>query len=382
VRHVVHVFTVPESLGFLRGQPRYMRERGYRLTVVTAPGPALDAFAVRESVDAHAVTMTRRISPRADAESLTRLVMLLRRLRPDIVHAHTPKGGLLGMTAAVAAGVSRRIYHMRGLPLVTAHGVSRVLLTASERTSCALASEVLAVSHSLRGVALSSRLCAPSKIRVLAGGSGNGVDTDRFDLARLGDEARAAMRARHGIPEDAVVIGFVGRLVKDKGVVELMAAFEALARTRPALHLLVGGIYEERDPVPPETRSALKKHPRVHLLGFVDDTPPVYAAIDVLALPTYREGFPNVPLEAAAMRRPVVATRVPGCVDAVEDGVTGTLVPAGDAEALAGALGRYVDDADLREAHGRAGRTRVETSFRRERIWEALAGVYDELITS
>lgn len=378
--HVVHVFTVPVSLAFVRGQAAFLRARGYRLTVISSPGAELDEFGEREGVAVHAVSMPRRISPGEDARSLARLVSLLRRLRPDIVHSHTPKGGLLGTIAGAIARVPVRVYHMRGLPFVTARGAQRAILKSTERTSCALATQVLANSSSLREVAVEERLCARAKIKVLGGGSGNGVDCDRFDPSRVGDGVRHEWRARLGIPDDAPVIGFVGRLVRDKGVVELAEAFREVKQRHPDVHLVVAGPFEPRDPVPPETRRALESDPRVHLLGHVTDTPAVYAAIDVLALPTYREGFPNVPLEAASMRLPVVTTRVPGCVDAVADGETGTLVPAGDARALARALDAYLGDRALREAHGQAGRVRVETSFRRERIWEALAGVYDELL--
>jgi glycosyltransferase involved in cell wall biosynthesis len=380
VRHVVHVLTVPESLAFLRGQPTFMRLRGYRSTVITSPGAGLEAFGEREGVPTHSVPMPRRVSPTQDARSLAQLVALLRRLRPDIVHAHTPKGGLLGTIAATLARVPVRVYHMRGLPLVTAHGAQRAILTATERTSCALASRVVAVSTSLRDVALAERLCAAKKITVLAGGSGNGIDCDRFDPARVGPGARRDLRERLAIPESALVIGFVGRLVRDKGVVELAEAFMQVKTQHPSVHLVLAGVFEERDPVPADTRRALEGDPRVHLLGFVEDTSSLYPAIDVLALPTYREGFPNVPLEAAAMEVPVVATRVPGCVDAVADGETGILVPARDATALARALDVYLADPALRLAHGRAGRVRVGKSFQRERIWEALANLYDELL--
>ncbi len=378
---LVHVLTVPESLVFLRGHVDFMRARGWEMTVVTSPGPALDAFGERHDVPVHAVEMPRRMSPARDATSLARLTALLRRLRPDLVHAHTPKGGLLGTIAATAAGVRARIYHMRGLPLMTATGAQRRILTMTERTSCALATRVLAVSPSLRDYAVEARLCPAWKIRVLGSGSGNGVDcTGRFDPDRVPSGARASFRQQIGADADAPVIGFLGRLVRDKGIVELAEAWARIREARPDAHLVLGGVFEDRDAVPPATREALERDPRVHVLGFVEDTPRFYAGIDVLALPTYREGFPNVPLEAAAMRVPVVATRVTGCVDAVVDGVTGTLVPARDGAALAAALTAYLDDPALRGRHGNAGRERVLREFRSERLWAALAEVYEELV--
>jgi glycosyltransferase involved in cell wall biosynthesis len=301
-------------------------------------------------------------------------------LKPDIVQAHTPKGGLLGMLAARAAGVRCRIYQMRGLPLMTARGLMRSLLTLTEQISCAQATRVICQSPSLMSAALEERLCAPERIGVVLKGS-NGVDAlGRFDPSRHAGR-REGLRAQWGLPKDALVIGFVGRLVRDKGLVELWEAWQLLRSRIPTLHLLLAGPFEPRDPVPAEIVEALKSDARVHLVGFTADTPAVYAASDVVTLPSYREGFPNVPLEAAAMGLPVVATTIAGCVDAVEDEVTGLLVPARDSLALAGALERYASDSSLRRAHGQAGRARVCSEFQRERIWAAQLELYARELT-
>lgn len=378
---LVHVTTVPDSLLFLVGQVGFMGDRGYTVSVVTSPGGKLDTFAAREGVAAYGVEMARKITPVRDLVTVLRLVRIFRSIHPEIVHAHTPKGGLLGMISARLAGVPVRVYHMRGLPLMTARGPKRTLLRATEKLSCRLAGQVICVSHSLREVALAEGLCTAEKIEVALAGSGNGVDSGgKFNPARLPAGARAAVRRELGIPQDALVIGFVGRLVRDKGVVELATAWRGIAARHPEAHLVLVGPFEEGDPVPDDVRRALTEDARVHLVGFADDTPSMYAAMDVVALPTYREGFPNVPLEAAAMGLPVVATRIPGCIDAVADGETGTLVPAADAGALEAALERYATDQALRRTHGAAGRARVETEFCRERIWEVIAGIYARLL--
>ncbi|HYW06546.1 MAG TPA: glycosyltransferase family 4 protein, partial [Longimicrobium sp.] len=302
-------------------------------------------------------------------------------IRPHIVHSHTPKGGLLGMMAAWMNRVPVRIYHIRGLPLMTATGRRRTLLRWTERVACSLAHQVLCVSHSVRDVAVAEGLCPPDKIRVLLGGSGNGVDaTGRFDPARNA-AARAELRVKHSIPADAEVLGFVGRVVRDKGIVELAVAWAVLRDEFPSMHLLLVGPLEPQDPVPPATLEALRADPRVHFVGPADSAP-YYAAMDLLVFPTYREGFPNVPLEAAAMGLAVVATRIPGCVDAVADGETGTLVPAADGVALAGAVRAYLRDPALRMAHGRAGRERALRDFGQEAIWTALHAEYLRLLTA
>ena len=382
----MHIMTAPQTLGFLDGQVRYMAEHGFEITAISSPGPFLTGFAAREPVHLITVDMPRRITPFQDLIALIHLVRMIRVIRPDIVHAHTPKGGLLGMLAARVAGVPVRIYHMHGLPFMTATGFRRRLLTWSERVSCVLAHRVLCVSHVLRQYAIEQRLCAPDKIVTPLGGSVNGVDAlDRFNPDHpVGDatKRRNEIRARHEIPDEALVIAFIGRLVRDKGIVELADAWRVLADRHADLYLLMAGPFEPQDPVPGSTRAFLESHSRIHLLGQTDDVRGVLAASDVLVLPTYREGMPTAPLEAGSMRLPVVATRVSGCVEAVEDGVTGILVPVGDASALAEALELYINDRDRRLRDGEAGRTRVLKTFARERIWNATLCEYVDLLAS
>lgn len=380
-RRLIHVTTIPMSLVFLRGQVGFMSARGIDVTAVSSPGPELEAFRESEGVMVASVNMPRRITPVGDLRAVAALHRIISRVRPHIVHAHTPKGGLLGMIAATLAGVPVRIYHMRGLPMSTATGLRRGLLSLTEWLSCRLAHRVICVSHSVRAEAVAARLCPPEKITVLLGGSGNGVDASgQFDPDALEHDAGMVRRRTLGIPDDALVIGFVGRLVRDKGIVELFEAWQRLRGEFPATHLLLVGPFEPGDPVPARVETELRTDSRVTLVGMDWNTPPLYAAMDLLVLPTYREGFPNVPLEAAAMRLPVIATRIPGCVDAVDDGGTGMLVPPRDSVALADAMRRYLRDSELRRTHGRAGRDRVLREFRREAIWEALYAEYERLL--
>jgi len=378
---VVHVTTIPESLGFLDGQLRYLRAQGFEFFAISSPGLYLDQFASRQGITAIPVRMQRALSPLSDLVALAKLARELRRLRPAIVHSHTPKAGLLGTLAGLIAGVPVRIYHMRGLPLRTATGLRRELLRWTERIACAAASRVIVVSPSLRETAISERLCDPNKLAVLANGSGQGVDAaNKFDPDRLPRSVRDETRARLGIPSDAIVIGFLGRLAREKGIAELCVAFAQLAERDARLHLLVAGGADERDGVAAKTLQELDSHPRIHRIEHDWNSPPLYAASDIIALPTYREGFPNVPLEAAAMKKPVVSTRVDGCVDAVVDGETGLLVAPRDSDALAAGLARYIESDELRAAHGAAGRARVLKLFSREQIWDALHGEYTKLV--
>lgn len=379
---VVHVVNVPQILRwFFLGQAEYVRRHGLATHIVSSPGAELEAFSQAEGVPVTALEITRRISPLQDLVTVTHLTRLLRRLRPAIVDAHTPKGGLLGMIAAAAARVPVRVYHLRGLRLDTATGAQRILLLWSERLACFLAHRVICVSHAVRESAIVLGLCSPEKIVVLLNGSGNGVDAmHRFNPECLPPDARGATRAQFGIPASACVIGFVGRVVREKGVAELVAAWRALKDEHADLHLLVVGPFEAHDPLPSDVERLMRDDPHIHLTGAVEETATYFAAMDVVALPTYREGFPNVVLEAAALTVPVVASRIPGCVNAVLDGETGALVPPRDVDALAAALRQYLRDPDLRRRHGQAARERVLRDFQQEAIWEALCQEYAHLL--
>lgn len=378
---MVHVTTVPCTLFFLRGQAACVRDRlGLAVHAISAPGADLRDFGEREGVAVHPVRMERRITPLRDARAAWEIWRVLRRVRPLLVDAHTPKGGLLGMIGAALAGVPARIYHVHGMPFVTATGPRRWLLRWSERVSCALAHRVLAVSRSVAALAVEEGVCPAAKIDVLRDGSINGVDADDFRPAT--PRARGAVRGRLGIGPEDLVVGFVGRLARDKGVAELAHAWGELRQRHPRLRLLLVGSADASDPLPAGVLAALRADPRVVMTGLTKDVAPLYGAMDVLTLPTYREGFTVVALEAAASGLPIVGTSVPGCLDAVEDGVTGLLVPPRDPDALVRALERYVLDAELRRAHGEAGRHRVLARYRREDLWDSLAAEYEALLAA
>lgn len=377
---LLQITTVPETLNFLKGQTGYMKARGFEVHALSSPGEFLTEFAASEQVSVHAVKMHRRITPLQDIYAIFQLWLHLLQIRPQIVHAHTPKGGLVGTISAWLAGVPVRIYHIRGLPFMTATGYKRLLLRWSEKVSCLLANQVLCVSHSIREVAV-AEICPADKVKVLLGGSGNGVDASgKFNPAQVGEHTRQEIRKKYGIPAEALVVGFVGRIVRDKGIAELVAAWQTLRAEFPNLHLLMVGSFEPQDAVSPDVENLLTSDARIHLTGIVYNTAPVYAAMDILTLPTYREGLPNVPLEAAAMELPVVATLIPGCIDAVQNGVTGTLVPPRNAEALADAIRMYLNDSELRRQHGQVGRDRILQEFRQEAIWEAVYQEYLQLL--
>ncbi|MDH7602743.1 MAG: glycosyltransferase family 4 protein [Armatimonadota bacterium] len=378
---LLHVVTVPETFTFLGPLVNYTRSRGWEVRAVSSPGEQLAALANSLGAPVYTVEMMRQVAPGSDLKALWRLVRVMRNLRPDVVHAHTPKGGLLGTMAARLARVPAVIYHIHGLPSLTASGSKRILLRASEKISCCLADQVLCVSCSCRDAAVQVGVCAPDKICVPANGSICGVDAQsRFNPDRLPRELRSEVRDRLGIPGEALVVGYVGRIVRDKGIAELVRAWELLREKYSQLHLLLVGPFEPQDPIPAAAEEVLRNDPRVHLAGLDWDTPKYYAAMDIFVLPSYREGFGLAALEAAAMALPVVATDIPGCRDAVQSGVTGKLVEPKSVDQLTAALQAYIDDPELRYVHGQAGRARAARDFQPEQVCEATFREYERLL--
>jgi glycosyltransferase involved in cell wall biosynthesis len=377
---LIHVTTVPETLTFFRGQIGYMKEKGFIVHGVSSPGKFLEETASREGILAHAVEMPRRISPLSDLRALYKLHRLFLTLKPTIVHSHTPKSGLLGSLAARLARVPVVIYTMHGLPFKTAKGPKRLILRATETLSCRLADRVFAVSLANRQEAIALRICSADKIKILGSGSCNGVDAEgRFNPHNLSMGVREQVRQAYNIPDYGLVLGYVGRIVRDKGIAELEAAWQILRPSFPHSYLMMVGDEEPQDPVPVDVMERLRTDKRVIITGWADPVP-FYAAMDIMVLPTYREGFPVTPLEAAAMELPVVATWVDGCSEAVADGVTGLLVPSRNSSVLAAKIQSLLQNPGVRKAMGAAGRRRVLTSFNPNAIWESLYQEYASLL--
>ncbi len=377
IMRLVHVVSSPASLGLLKGQLAHMRSKGFDVHLVCSPDPKLDRFGVDEGIHVHPVEIERPIAWKKDFRSLTELTALFRRIRPDVVHANFPKSGLLGIAAAAATRVPLKVYHLRGLRYETAEGNMRRLLMNIERGVCAAADVVLSVSASVSQQAQEDNICSARKMVVVGHGSSNGVDaTGRFTPNTRSSEEIRRLRSELGIPTDAFVIGFVGRLVRTKGIGELAAVWRTLRDTHPMARLLLVGPFDFVDPVPEELRKELESDPRVHLTGQVTDPAPYYALMDVLGFPSHREGFPNTVLEAAAMEVPALGKNVTGVRDAVVHNTTGLLFE--DAPGLFQGIERYIKDPNRRTRHGRQARQRVLEHFQPRDIWQG----YEELYRS
>lgn len=376
---IVHVATSDMAIRYLLlDQIRYLASRGHDVSAASGSGPWVGA--VRASgVRLDTVPLTRRVSVGADVRALTALARLFVDLRPDIVHTHTPKASLLGQWAALLARVPYRVHTIHGLYLpARSRGLARRTFLWLERLTMAPAHLVLSQNAEDLETCRRERLAAPSKLRPL----GNGVDLDRFhppDPAR-----RDSIRAALGIAPGTPVVGIVARLVREKGYLDLFAAVPKVVERVPGtVFLVVGGVEPEKeDRIDPSDERITRLGTAVRLLGHRDDVADLYPAMDLLALPSHREGFPRAPMEAAATGIPVVATDIRGCREAVVEGETGRLVPLGDVESLARALADLLEDEPRRRAMGAAARALAERRFDQRDVFERIAAAYDELAAS
>ncbi len=324
--HIVIAVTSPiTAILLLRGQLRFLQSAGWKVTLLCAPGKELEQFTQQQGVDLISIPMQRQPSPAADLIAIKAIYQALRKVRPDVISYGTPKASLLCSIASRMLGIPARIYVLRGLRAEGLRGPSKLMAILFERITSMLSTEVFCVSNSLMKSAIESNATSPKKTRVIGKGASNGVDTAKFQPSPLLSEVASQLRHDLQIPDDAKVIGFVGRMVKDKGLQELLLAFEEISSQGNYFLLLVGR-REENDDLPSVFWDRINNHPRIRWIGEQSDLPGIYQAMDLFVLPSYREGLPNVVLEASAMERPVVVSRVTGARDAVDDGKTGTLL--------------------------------------------------------
>jgi glycosyltransferase involved in cell wall biosynthesis len=376
---ICRIATVPFFLlHHLGGQIRATVRAGHDVVVVSSTGPEIDEVGRLTHAEFIPLHIPRQISLLADVRALIALFRLFRRRQFDLVHSTTPKAGLLSALAARMARVPIRLHTFTGQPWVGVRGPVRWVSRACDRLIVRLNTHCYADSPSQRDFLEREGLARPGTVSVIGAGSLGGVELDRF--APIGRTAFDDARSCMGLSKETRVICFVGRATRDKGVVELVDAVTGLAAEgRNVTLLLVGPFEPDRDPLPESTLTSIKGLPFIRAVGY-DAHPERFVAVsDLFCLPSYREGFGNVVIEAAAMGVPSVGTRIVGLVDAIEDEVTGLLVPPRDVVALSRALARMLDDDALRARLGAAARERAASLFDAKRMNEELLEEYRRL---
>ena len=375
-KKILRACTVPQSIGFVVGMiPDLTKE--YEVGVLSSPGEEwamLDKYG--DAVKRLEVPMERHISPLRDLRSLWRLVRVFRRERPDMVHSMTPKAGMLCMLAAWITRVPVRVHMFTGLVFPTATGVKRRILMATDRLTCACATHVLPEGEGVKRDLLDNGITR-KPIKVLGYGNCRGIDLDRFDPTLSEVQAEAAKLRK---PEVFTFIA-IGRLVGDKGINELVAAFSRLNRELPATCLiLVGPQEKELDPLSPATLLEIESNPAIEAVGNQADVRPWLAAADCHVLASYREGFPNVVIEAGAMGLPQIVTDINGANEIIINGQNGTIIPPKDTEELYAAMHRIAGDSDLRRTQAANARALIASRYEQSYVRRCLYNFYREIL--
>ncbi len=375
---IIRTCTVSQSVGFFVGLIPELREMGYEVVAVSSPGEALDEIEQREGVRTVAVGMERHISPLKDLRSLWRMIKVFRKEKPAMVHSMTPKAGLLSMMAAWLCRVPVRVHTFTGLVFPTSTGIKRRILMATDWLTCACATHIIPEGEGVKRDLLSNGI-TKKPIHVLGYGNVMGIDLKRFDPENPEIAEAAKPLRKIGV----FTFIFIGRIVRDKGINELVEAFSRLYKERQDIRLLLVGPAEDNlDPVSAETKEIIRNCKGIEAVGSQKDVRPWLAASDCLVFPSYREGFPNVVIEAEAMGLPSIVTDINGSREIIIEGKNGTIVPSRDAEVLYSAMKRMATDQSWRESLATNARSLIASRFEQSYVRQCLKDFYDEILKS
>lgn len=382
-KKLIRVTTVPSSLiGLLSGQLTFMKHY-YEIIGITSPNEDdfLKKFTNAEEIEIIPVEMTRKITPLKDFLALIRLYKIFRKEQPFIVHSHTPKAGTLSMLAAKLAGVPHRLHTIAGLPLLEAKGLKRVLLNQVEKITYACATKIYPNSFGLKDIILEEKFTNANKIKVIGNGSSNGIDTSFFDSDLISLQEKNALKQHLGLTNKDFVFVFIGRLVTDKGINELIKAFVEINKQHPHTKLLLVGDYETvLDPISTYSMETIKTHKNIVPVGWQDDVRPYFAISHALVFPSYREGFPNVVLQAGAMKLPCIVSNINGCNEIISDNVNGFIIPVKNTESLIIHMERlYAMNPEDLHIMGKKSREMIISKFERKFVWDCLLNEYQQI---
>ena len=373
-KNVLHVVTVSFVINHFFGkQFKYLKDKtDNNYFLACSDSPEFKKLAEKLQYIPFTVEITRQISPIADLKAIYQLSKFIKKNNIDTIVGHTPKGGMVAMLAAFLAGKKERIYFRHGIIYETSKGVKRLLLKSIDRLSGNLANRVVCVSKSVEEISNRDRLNDPRKNVILGMGTCNGIDTNqKFNPQNFTEIQKIELRQKLGIDKGDIVIGYVGRLVKDKGINELIDAWKLLEKNYLNIKLLLVGPIEERDAISILSQNEIKSNKNIIYTDFVNEASPYFSIMDIFVLPTYREGFPTVALEASAMELPIIITRATGCTESIIENETGLFVK-NEVLDIKNKILYYIDNEDLRKKHGAKGREFVVENFHETKIWDII----------
>ncbi|MGC4130574.1 MAG: glycosyltransferase family 4 protein [Bergeyella sp.] len=404
---LLRISTVPMSLNvLLKGQLKFLNQY-FEVTAVSGAGKDLDEVKEREQVKIQAVEMQRNISPVKDFISLIKLYLLFRKEKPEIVHSITPKAGLLSMIAGKMAGVPIRMHTFTGLIFPSKTGLMQKLLIAMDRLLCRAATHIYPEGNGVKNDLINYKITS-KPLKVLANGNVNGIDLEYFNPNQIPESQKQNLKNQLGIKKDDFVFIFVGRLVGDKGLNELVTTFSSLTpqlpnpstpqlpnsptpqlpnsstlklpnSSTPQL-LLVGSLESELDPLQPQTLKEIEANPNIISVGFQSDVRPYFAVSDCLVFPSYREGFPNVVMQAGAMGLPSIVSDINGCNEIIVEDENGTIIPVKNSEAISEAMQKMMSNKLYYEQLKAKARPMIENRYEQKIVWEAILEEYRSIL--
>ena len=380
-KKLVRITTVPMSLKhLLKGQMSFMSKNGFDVIMISSEGKGLNDVIKNEKCRHFIIPLTREITPLRDIIATFGLYRLLLLEKPDIVHTHTPKAGIVGMLASFLAKVPVRLHTVAGLPLLEAKGLKRLILNLVERLTYKFSTKVYPNSYGLKDIILKNRFTKEDKLCVIGNGSSNGIDTSFFDPKLVSSEKKKSIRSKLGIKKNDFVFIFVGRLVTDKGINELVEAFNELCLQLENIKLLLVGPSEDNlDPLSEKTKLSISNHNKIISVGYQVDVRPFFAVSHLLVFPSYREGFPNVVMQSGAMGLPSIVTDINGCNEIIKADYNGVIVPVKDTKSLKNAMLRIYQDKEFHLKCSKKSRSVIVNNYEQKLYWKALLNEYNFL---
>jgi len=409
-KKLIRITTVPISLDkLLEGQLSFMNKK-YQVIAVSSNALELEKIGKKEGVAVYSIALTRKITPLKDLMALLKLYWYLKKEQPFIVHTHTPKAGTVGMIAAKLAGVPIRLHTVAGLPLLETTGFKRKILNIVEKITYSCATKVYPNSKGLKEIIIENNFTNSTKLKVLANGSSNGIDTSFFNPQLVTQIQKETLSKQLGIQQEDFVFVFIGRLVGDKGINELIAAFKYLqskfpsreglgvckkdqnsklktgnlSEARPndcktARLLLVGPLETDLDPLRKNTLQEIEKNPNIISVGFQQDVRPYFAISDCLVFPSYREGFPNVVMQAGAMGLPSIVSNINGCNEIIKEGENGWIIPVKDTAAILNTMENCLTNSEQFNKVKENARQLIVDRYEQKIVWDAILEEYKAL---
>jgi len=377
---LVRITTIPLSLEkLLEGQLSFMNSH-YEVIAIAAEEERLRKYGRDNNVRTFWVNMTRKITPIEDFKAVVSLYKFFKSESPLIVHTHTPKAGIVGMMAAKLAGVPIRLHTVAGLPLLETTGLKRKVLDFVEKLTYNFATKVYPNSFELKKIILEQKFSSNEKLKILGKGSSNGIDTNYFNPDQFSESDTAKLRKSLNINKEDLVYIFIGRIVSEKGINELITAFQKLYAENSKVKLLLVGPFEsDLDPIQDANLEIINTHEAIISVGYQEDVRPYLALSDVLTFPSYREGFPNVVMQAGAMNLPSIVTNINGCNEIIENNLNGLIIPVKDSIRLYTAMRQFSEDPSFLSKLSERARIEITANYERKEFWNLLLAEYRSL---